>query len=82
MREREGSPYLLLDVLFRGLPARCGADVDGTRLTLAVVWDAIDRLQETDGRMDRRMDRRTGFSAFKSENLSVLYFSFTESFTL
>ncbi len=38
--------YLLLNILFGGLPARLGADVDGTRLALAIVWYPVDRLQE------------------------------------
>lgn len=39
--------YLLLNVLFGGgLPARLGADVDGTRLALAIIWYPVDRLQE------------------------------------
>lgn len=41
--------YLLLDVLFGGLPHRLGADVEGTGLTLAIVWEPIYRLKETGG---------------------------------
>lgn len=39
--------YLLLNILFGGLPGWLGADVDGTRLALAVIWYPIDRLEET-----------------------------------
>lgn len=41
--------YLLLDVLFGGLPGRLRADVAGTRLALAIVWYPIDRLEEAQG---------------------------------
>lgn len=34
--------YLLLNILFGGLPGRLGADVDGTRLALAVIWNPVD----------------------------------------
>ena len=34
--------YLLLNILFGGLSGRLGADVDGTRLALAIIWYAID----------------------------------------
>lgn len=40
--------YLLLNVLFGGLPDRLGADVYGTRLGLAIVWYPIDRLKGTE----------------------------------
>lgn len=36
--------YLLLNVLFGGLPHRLGADVEGTGLTLPVVREPVDRL--------------------------------------
>lgn len=41
--------YLLLNVLFGGLPGWVGADVDGTRLALAIVWYPVDRLEEAEG---------------------------------
>lgn len=41
--------YLLLNVFFGGLPGWVGADVDGTRLALAIVWHPVDRLEETEG---------------------------------
>lgn len=34
--------YLFLNVLFGGLPGRLGADVDGTRLALAIIWYPVD----------------------------------------
>lgn len=34
--------YLLLNVLFGGLPGWLGADVDGTWLALAIIWYPID----------------------------------------
>lgn len=37
--------YLLLNVLFGGLPDRLGADVERTGLTLAIVWDPVHRLE-------------------------------------
>ncbi|TNN87288.1 hypothetical protein EYF80_002490 [Liparis tanakae] len=39
--------HLLLNVLPGALPGRLGADVDGARLALAIVWDPVDRLKET-----------------------------------
>lgn len=41
--------YLLLNVLFGGLPGWLGADVDGTWLALAIIWYPIDRLEEMEG---------------------------------
>lgn len=41
--------YLLLNVLFGGLPHWLGADVEGTGLTLAIVWEPIYRLKGIGG---------------------------------
>lgn len=43
--------YLLLNVLFGGLPGRLGADVAGTRLALAIIWYPVDGLEEAQGEM-------------------------------
>lgn len=40
--------YLLLNVLFGGLPCWLGADVDWTWLTLAIIRYPIDRLKVTE----------------------------------
>lgn len=40
--------YLLLNVLFGGLPCWLGADVDWTWLTLAIIRYPVDRLKETE----------------------------------
>lgn len=37
--------YLLLNVLFGGLPDWLGADVERTGLTLAIVGDSVNRLE-------------------------------------
>lgn len=42
--------YLLLNILFGGLPDRLGADVDWTWLALAIIWYPIDRLEKDGGR--------------------------------
>lgn len=44
--------YLLLNILFGGLPDWLGADVDRTWLALAIIWDPVDRLEKDEGRDD------------------------------
>lgn len=34
--------YFFLNILFGGLPGRLGAEVDRTRLALAIIWYPID----------------------------------------
>lgn len=51
-RGRGGSPaaaYLLLNVLFGGLPHWLGAEVERTGLTLALVWEPVHRLKAEGG---------------------------------
>lgn len=52
MRQADGNnalAHLLLNIVFGGLPGRLGADVDRTRLALAIIWYSIDRLERASG---------------------------------